>query len=75
VLQGTNGSKLKMKYTGHDINKVRNFVINSTMLGRYSELVLLELLALVKRDHELKLNRERQQRYHQKDTEHGKDKP
>ena len=54
------------EFTGHDIARVRKYIVSSLTLGRYGSLELLELLAIVQRDHSLKLNLERQNRYQSK---------
>jgi len=53
-------------YTGYDINRVRKYIINTAQLGRFEALVLIDLLNIIKRDHELKKNRDRQNRYQRK---------
>lgn len=53
-------------FTGHEINKVRKYIIKSVILGRYKTLELLSLLDIVSKDHNLKKNRERQRRYREK---------
>ena len=51
-------------FTGHDIARVKRYIINSGhVLGAFETLRLLDLLAIVQRDRELRLNKARQARY------------